>query len=130
MRQFVLREESQCRALYAYLKNNWPACAESGKPLAVTVAEHKDKRHAQQNRLYWAFLRQISEQSMIGGKRYSDECWHEWFKGNFLGLVDLPGGRKIGETTTKLSVSEFADYVTKVTAYAVSELGVIFEETN
>lgn len=126
MRQFILREESQCRALYAFLKNNWPACAESGKPLAVTVAEHKDKRHAQQNRLYWALLRQISEQAMIGGKRFSDECWHEYYKRTFLGLVDLPNGQQAGESTTKLSVSEFADYVNKVTAHAASDLGVIF----
>lgn len=60
MRQFVLREKSQCRALYAYLRHNWPAMAAQGKPLAVTVAEHKDTRHAQQNRLYWALLRQVA----------------------------------------------------------------------
>lgn len=64
---------------------------------------------------------------MVSGKQYSDECWHEYLKGQFLGFVDLPDGRKIGESTTKLSVSEFADYVNKVTAYAASELGVIFE---
>jgi len=38
MRQFVLREESQCRALYAYLRHNWPAMAAQGKPLADEVA--------------------------------------------------------------------------------------------
>lgn len=127
MRQFVLREESQCRALYAYLRHNWPTMAAQGKPLAVTVAEHKDKRHAQQNRLYWALLKQVSEQAMVDGRRYSDEVWHEQFKRVLLGLVDLPGGAKAGESTTKLNVSEFAEYVTKVAAYAATELGVIFE---
>ena len=109
MRQFVLREETQCRALYAYLRHNWPAMAAQGKPLAVTVAEHKDKRHDQQNRLYWALLKQVSEQAMVDGKRYSDEVWHEQFKRVLLGLVDLPGGQKAGESTTKLNVSEFAE---------------------
>lgn len=127
MRQFVLREESQFSALYAYLRNNWPAMAAQGKPLAVTVAEHKDKRHAQQNRLYWALLRQVSEQAMVDGRRYSDEVWHEQFKRVLIGLVDLPGGANAGESTTKLNVSEFAEYVNKVTAYAATELGVIFE---
>jgi len=127
MRQFVLREKSQCRALYAYLRHNWPAMAAQGKPLAVTVAEHKDKRHDQQNRLYWALLKQVSEQAMVDGRRYSDEVWHEQFKRVLLGLVDLPGGAKAGESTAKLNVSEFAEYVTKVTAYAATELGVIFE---
>lgn len=128
MRQFVLREESQARALYAYLRHNWPAMAAQGKPLAVTVAEHKDTRHTQQNRLYWALLRQVANQAMVDGKRYSDEVWHEQFKRTLIGLVDLPGGAKAGESTTKLSVSEFAEYVNKVTAYAATELGVIFED--
>lgn len=127
MRQFVLREKSQCRALCAYLRHNWPAMAAQGKPLAVTVAEYKDKRHAQQNRLYWALLKQVSEQAMVDGRRYSDEVWHEQFKRVLIGLVDLPGGQMAGESTTKLNVSEFAEYITKVTAYAATELGVIFE---
>lgn len=127
MRQFVLRGKSQCRALYAYLRHNWPAMAAQGKPLAVTVAEYKDKRHAQQNRLYWALLKQVSEQAMVDGRRYSDEVWHEQFKRVLIGLVDLPGGQMAGESTTKLNVSEFAEYITKVTAYAATELGVIFE---
>lgn len=126
MRQFILREESQCRALYAYLRQNWQAMAGMGKPLAVSVAEHKDKRHGQQNRLYWSLLRQIAQQAMIGGRQFSDECWHEYYKAQFLGLIDLPDGRKAGESTTKLNVSEFADYVNNVTAHAASELGVIF----
>lgn len=64
---------------------------------------------------------------MVDGRRYSDEVWHEQFKRVLIGLVDLPGGAKAGESTTKLNVSEFAEYVTKVTAYAATELGVIFE---
>ena len=130
MRQFILREESNAKALYAYLKANWRSMAAQDKPLAVNVSQHKDKRHNQQNRLYWSYLKQIATQAMIDGKQYSDECWHEHFKGEFLGYVDLPNGRKMAESTTKLNVTDFAKYVTKVEAYAVSELGVIFEENH
>lgn len=128
MRQFILREESNAKALYAYLKANWRAMAAQDKPLAVNVSQHKDKRHNQQNRLYWSYLKQIATQAMVDGKQYSDECWHEHFKGEFLGYVDLPNGRKMAESTTKLNVTDFAIYVNKVEAYAVTELGVIFEE--
>ena len=100
--------------------------AAQDKPLAVNVSQHKDKRHNQQNRLYWSHLKQIANQAMFDGKQYSDECWHEHFKGEFLGYVDLPNSRKMAESTTKLNVTDFAIYVTKVEAYAVSELGVIF----
>ena len=130
MRQFILRTELNCKALYAYLKQNWQSMANDNKPLAVTVATYKDKRHNQQNRLYWSYLKQIATQAMVEGKQYSDECWHEFFKGHFLGYVDLPDGRKIGESTTKLNVTDFASYVNNVEAYAVTELGVIFGADN
>ena len=127
MRTFILHGDTQAKALASYLKANRAACAASGEPLEVMVCKHKEKRRSVQNRLYWAILRDISEQAMLGGKRFSDEAWHEHFKRVLIGLVDLPGGAKAGESTTKLNVSEFAEYVTKVTAYAATELGVIFE---
>lgn len=128
MRQFILRTDANAKALYAYLKANWQAMAAQDKPLAVNASQHKDKRHNQQNRLYWSYLKQIATQAMVDGKQYSDECWHEHFKGEFLGYVDLPNNRKMAESTTKLNVTDFASYVNKVEAYAVTELGVIFEE--
>lgn len=48
MRQFILRTDVNCKALYAYLKQNWQAMANANKPLSVSVAVHKDKRHGQQ----------------------------------------------------------------------------------
>ena len=127
MPQFILRTDANAKALYAFLKNNWRTLAAQDKPLLVVVEEYKAKRHSQQNRLYWSYLKQISAQAMLSGKYYSDEVWHEFFKGHFLGYVDLPDGRKMGESTTKLNVTQFAEYVNKVEVYAV-ELGVIFSE--
>ena len=127
MPQFILRTDANAKALYAFLKNNWRTLAAQDKPLLVVVEEYKAKRHSQQNRLYWSHLKQISAQAMLSGKYYSDEVWHEFFKGHFLGYVDLPDGRKMGESTTKLNVTQFAEYVNKVEVYAV-ELGVIFSE--
>lgn len=129
MRAFVLHGDSQAAALAAYLKANRAACAAAGEPLEVIVCKHKEKRRTLQNRLYWAVLREIAEQAMLGGKQFSDECWHEHFKRQFVGVVDLPDGRTMGESTTKLSVSDFADYVSRVQAFAVIDLGVIFQET-
>lgn len=128
MRQFVIRQESQYLAMCAYVRNNWKAMADQEKPLVVTVSEYKDKRHNQQNRLMWALLRQISDQAMISGQRYTDDCWHEELKGRLLGFVDLPGGGKMPISTASLNVAEFADYVNRLTAYAATELGVIFED--
>lgn len=79
MRQFILREESNAKALYAYLKANWQAMAAQDKPLAVNVSQHKDKRHNQQNRLYWSYLKQIATQAIqikafLDAEPFQSEC--------------------------------------------------------
>lgn len=129
MRTFILHGDTQANALFAYLKANRAACAAAGGPLEVIVCKHKEKRRTVQNRLYWAILREISGQAMLGGRSFSDDCWHEHFKRLFIGAVDLPDGRQMGESTARLSVTDFAEYVTKIQAYAVGDLGVIFRET-
>lgn len=76
-RLFVLRGPMECKQLHAFLKANWPACAQAGKPLSVQVSEHKAKRSAEQNRLLWAVLHDIAASAWVGGKRYSADAWHE-----------------------------------------------------
>lgn len=127
LKTFVLRTETNAQALYAFLKANWKAMAAQDKPLSVTVTEHKAKRNNPQNALYWATLREIAEQGWVGGKRYSDEAWHEMFKRKFIGLEELPDGSQSGISTTTLNVGDFADYINQIQAYAASELGIVFE---
>lgn len=124
LRTFVLRDAQNAKALWAFLKNNWMALAADGKPLAVTVQGHKAKRSTDQNKRYWALLNEIAESAWIGGRRYSAECWHEFFRGEFIGLDETPSGRLIGISSTTLSVAEFADYMARVEAYAATDLGV------
>jgi len=121
----VLRDEGCAKFLWSILRNNWQTMADAGKPLAVTVTEHKAKRSTEQNKRYWAILREVAECAWVDGKQFSQEAWHEFFRGKFIGLEDSPSGRQVGISTAKLSVSEFADYMTKVDAYVSSELGVI-----
>lgn len=124
LRVFVLRDDNRAQMLWAFLKANWKQLAEAGKPLAVTVTEYKSLRSIEQNKRYWAIIRQISEQAYLNGTCYSSDAWHEHFKRMFIGSVDLPDGGTYGQSSTSLSVPEFADYMTKVEAYAASELGV------
>ena len=123
-RVFVLRDATHVRSLHAFLKSNAQAMAKEGRPLAVHVTEHKAKRNTQQNRLYWALLREISEQAWIDGRRFSSEAWHAYFAGQYIGLEDMPGGGQTPISTTSLSVHEFADYVTRIQSYAATELGI------
>lgn len=124
MRIFVLRDEQHARALWAFLRGNWKELAQAGRPLSVTVQEHKAKRSSDQNRLYWQRLNQIAEQAWVGGKQFSAEAWHEFFKRQLIGYEELPCGGTVGISTATLSVSEFSDYINRVEAYAATELGI------
>lgn len=100
------------------------------------------KRSLEQNRRYWAVLREIAEQleveridketGEITRRRYASEIWHEHFKREFIGIeeIELPGGviEKRGLTTTRLTVKAFAQYMTTIESY-VTERGVMFHET-
>lgn len=127
LRVFVLRTDHNARSLWLFLRNNWRALAGDGKPLSVTVQEHKEKRSSDQNRRYWAILNEIAAGAWIGGRRYGADAWHEFFKARLIGLEEVPDGRSVGISTTTLSVSDFAEYMTKVEAYAVEELGIEVE---
>ena len=128
MRTFVLREDRNAQALYAFLKANWRACADQGKPLAVQVMPEKSKRSQEQNRRYWAVLQEVEAQAWINGRQFAAEVWHENFKRTLLGCVDLPNGQVMGISTTTLSVGEFADYMTRVEHWATENLGVQFSD--
>ena len=124
MRTFVLSNDDRAKALGAFLRGNWRAMADAGKPLQVTVAEYKAKRSGEQNRRYWAILNQIAAEAWIDGKQFSADAWHEFAKRKFIGCEETPGGGSVGISTTTLSVSEFSDYTTRVEVYAAQELGL------
>lgn len=88
----------------------------------------KQKRSTPQNRRYWGrgVLAQIAEQVAVNGKLFSAEVWHEQFKRQFIGVIELPNGQVIGESSTKLDKKQFSDFCQQVEAYAVTELGVMF----
>ncbi len=57
---------------------------------------------------------------------FSAETWHELFKRMFIGVIELPDGSVIGESSTGLNTAEFCDFCDRVEAHAATELGVMF----
>jgi NinB protein len=98
----------------------------AGKKLTLTCK--LQKRSTKQNRRYWGngILAQIAAQAVVNGKLYSAETWHEQFKRQILGFIELPGGGVIGKSTTGLTTAEFCEFSDQVEAYAQTELGVHF----
>ncbi len=85
----------------------------------------KSKRSVDQNKRYWALLREIAAVAWVDGKRYSDQVWHEQFKQWFIGSEEaaMPDGttRLQGISTTKLSVQEFGDYMARIEHWAAEQ---------
>jgi hypothetical protein len=108
------------------------ACA---KPLLIAghrmVLEIRpEKRSVQQNRRYWGrgVLAQVAEKAIVNGRRYSAEVWHEQFKRQFIGVMDLPNGEIVGMSSKELTKPEFSAFCGEVEAYAATELAVVFED--
>lgn len=109
-------------SLYPFLK----AILQGGATWVLTVT--RKKRTSAQNRRYWGrgVLSQIAEQAAVSGRLYPAEIWHEQFKRQFIGVVELPNGQVIGKSSTDLSTKEFCNFCDEVEAYAATDLGVRF----
>lgn len=130
-RLFVLRNDPAAQSLYAFLKSNWKALAEQGKPLSIECKPYKTTRTLEQNAfLHGPVLTQIAEQAWWGGKQYPVEFWKEYFRQRYL-IKDeytTPTGEMVNTywSTADLEVEPFNEFVTKVQAEASAEWGVQF----
>jgi len=125
---FVLREDRNAQALWAFLKNNWKVMAEGGNPLAIQIGPEKAKRSVEANKYHWQMLNQVQEQGWFHGKQYSAEVWHRFFCGEFIGKEEMPDGTFTYISSTTLSVEEFGEFDRKIEVYAGENLGVQFVE--
>lgn len=127
-RLFVLKSADIIQAMKAFIDSNALEMARQGKPLAVQVSEYKSKRKQEQNAYYWLRLQEIAEQAWVGGRQYSREVWHEFYKDKYAPKEEAPNGKLVATSTTKMSVPEFAKYVEAIEAEAAMEYGVRFSE--
>lgn len=114
---FVLEDTTKATNCINTIAAYWQRQHEAGKTLAVTIK--RVNRSYRQNKRYWAILARVSEQLRPLNKQYSSEVWHEHFKREFLGVEPLPSGNYMAKSSAKLSVDEFAEYMTQVEAWAV-----------
>lgn len=103
-----------------------------GKLVVVEIDTVRNKRSSQQNRYYWLILGMIAEHT-----GHTSEELHEYFKLKFLPkqfeMINKSTGESeevtIPKTTTKLSIQEFADYVTQIESFAAG-LGLSIPDAN
>lgn len=94
----------------------------------LTLTATLKKRTHKQNKRYWGrgVLAQITEQAAPGGKLFDADTWHEQFKRQFIGVIELPDGSVRGMSSKDLNTAEFSEFCDQVEAYAATELGVCF----
>lgn len=99
---------------------------QAGGRWVLTVS--RGKRTKPQNRRYWGkgVLAQIAEQATVNGRLFADKTWHEQFKRQFIGVIEIPNGQVVGKSSAGLSTVEFSEFCMAVEAYAATELGVVF----
>lgn len=131
-REFTLRTPAAWKAVVAFVRSNAKACADAGKPIRLIVTTDESKRNSEQNRRLWGYVyKTIAEQAFVNGAQFDADVWHEALARKF-GVCDeitLPDGEIVTrrKSTTQMSVSEFSEYMERVTVYATQELGVQFE---
>ena len=129
-REFDLTNELRWNACKQFVDLNWEAFKGGNNPLRVIVTTAEETRRAKQNRYYFGgVIKQIAGQALVRGRQFSQDGWHEHLADMFAPHYEMvtPGGsRSVRKSTSDMTVKEFSDYTEEVTAYAATELGVVF----
>lgn len=105
-----IASSQQLKPSFRALFNQAEIMLENGKTLDVVVQEHKHRRSSEQNNYYWLFNGQLSDFLNDAGLSYGE------FKLPYTSDIIHEINKKLFgvKTTTKLSISEFCQYMNKL----------------
>lgn len=133
-REFTLSGPAVWTAVTAFVKANAQAMIQKGKALRIIITEDDADRLDEQIAYYFGVvIKTISEQAWIDGRQFGKEAWHEQLARDFLPPIEiqLPDGeiviRRQSIARGKIGVKAMAKFTQEVTAFAATEIGVIFE---
>lgn len=96
---------------------------DTNKPLQVTIQE--DTRSLAQNRMLWACLHDVASQVVWCGKKLDSESWKHIFSASLKGQETVPGINGgfvvLGQSTSKMRVSEMRDLITLIHAFGAEQ---------
>ena len=121
-RIFRCREMAKARDVFAMA---YRAGALFTEPFEIVLRPLKAKRSADQNRRYWALLREVAAIVWVDGRQYSDETWHRYFASAFIGQteVPMPDGTVAMHpiSTTTLNVSDMGRYMDEIERWCAEQ---------
>lgn len=120
MKWIINSEKVRSQAMAALAKISISA------PICMELEPWKKKRNIEQNRRLWLLYTAISQQApaYMDGQYFHPDAWHYEMAGRFLGYEPTPSGKGMPKSTTKLNVSEMAEYQTQVEVYAIEEFNL------
>jgi hypothetical protein len=120
-RVFVLRDAPYYRQALAYLAERWQDQARAGRPLSVTVSEHRATRTAGQNARMWAMLGDVARQVDWHGRRLAPEEWKDVFTAALKRrrvVPGLDGGFVVlGASSRAMSVAEMSELLALIDGF-------------
>ena len=111
----------------------------AGRKMVIRLVDYEEAKTEQQRKYYHGYiLTEITRQAKVDGNKYAFEVWKEHFRKTYLGskrkkIIDPMTGKKSWRleriSTESLGVKGYNMLIEKVTAFACTELGVVFNET-
>ena len=117
---FILRDMQILARMTNHIQAEMGRALAAGRPLQVDIQPEVRKRSTRANRRHWCIIHQIQEQAEHIGLHYSDENWHRYFCGEFIGKEELPGGSFTYVSSTTLDPEEFSEFDEKIIAHVSS----------
>lgn len=109
---------------------------QAGHRLAVEIRLAEDRKTDQQRKYYHGvILKEIAQQAMANGQKFPLQVWKEHFRSEFLGfktvsfinpITGKKSRRRVRISTEDLGIRAYNKLIERVTAFAVTELGVEF----
>jgi hypothetical protein len=141
-RIFRVRDLSKLHGMFRMAFN---AAGRFTEPFEIVLRPLKAKRSGDQNRRYWALLRDVAATVWVDmptnpGDRHSEwakrqcsqEVWHLYFRREFIGSEDtrMPDGERIQVpiSTTTLSVEDMGRYMDEISRWCTEQGFPVMED--
>lgn len=101
------------------------------KPILVEVCDWKAPKTAAQRNTFHVFLRDVAENLVVEGRKFSLEAWKEYFVSKYLGEVEIvmPTGeiRKRRMSTEEANVEQYSKLIDNTLAELARDFGYLAE---
>lgn len=139
MIEVTLHEPIQAHKLFSDVWLQAKNLILSGRKQVLTLVDYEDSLTSKQRRFYHGFiLTEIAKQASVDGRRYSMATWKEHFRNIYLGdkvvtevnpMTGVETKRLIRVSSESLGVKGYTLLIEQVTAFAVTDLNVVFDKS-